>query len=42
MGALDSSGELSILDIFRNKEDSSTANPGANSNQNLKALFFLN
>ena len=40
--ALPSSGEISILDIFRNRENSTTANPGANENLDLESLseFF--
>lgn len=33
--ALPSSGEISILDIFRNRENSTTATPGANSDQDI-------
>ena len=36
--ALPSSGEISILDIYRNQQNSTTANPGANSNQDITSF----
>ena len=42
MGALDSSGELQFLDIYRNKENSTTATPGSTVQVSLKSYseFF--
>ena len=36
--ALPSSGEISILDIYRNQQNSTTATPGANSNQDITSF----